>query len=209
MLKHLTALLAALFIVLPAYGADVSAACKDWSATSNSNNPAGSTTIGTGLDDNLREIQGAVIRCLNYKGADIASAATTDLGAVEGLAHNVTGTTTITSFGTVRAGVWKAVVFSGALTLTHNATSLILPGGANITTAAGDVALAMSEGSGNWRVWSYNKASGLSARATQPTRQIFTSGSGTYTTPTNVTRIVVRMVGGWRYRWSGWWRWCG
>jgi len=111
------------------------------------------------LDDNLRELQGAVVRGLSHKGADIASATTTDLGAVEGLAHDITGTTTITGFGTVRAGIWKIIKFEGALTLTHNATSLILPGGANITTADGDVALVISEGSGNWRCLSYQKAS--------------------------------------------------
>lgn len=138
--------------------ADVSAALKDWSATSSSNSPSGSTAIGTGLDDNLREIQGAITRGLSHKGSDIASAATTDLGAIEGLFHDITGTTTITSFGTVRAGILKVIKFEGALTLTHNATSLILPGGANITTANGDIAIVSSEGSGNWRCASYVKA---------------------------------------------------
>jgi len=52
------------------------------------------------------------------------------------------------------------VQFSGALTLTHNATSLILPGGASITTAAGDVAYFVSLGSGNWRCTGYQKANG-------------------------------------------------
>jgi hypothetical protein len=41
--------------------ADVSSNLYQWSTTAASNNPAGSTTIGTGLDDNLREIQ-AVVR---------------------------------------------------------------------------------------------------------------------------------------------------
>jgi hypothetical protein len=131
--------------------ADVSAALKDWSSTSNSNSPSGATNISTGLDDNLREIQGSIVRGLSHKGADIASAGTTDLGAVEGLMHDITGTTTITGFGTVRAGIWKILKFEGALTLTHNATSLILLLGANRTTANGDVGIYISEGSGNWR----------------------------------------------------------
>jgi len=75
--------------------------------------------------------------------------------------HDITGTTTITGLGTVRAGIWKVLQFDGALTFTHNATSLILPGGANITTAAGDIAIMFSEGSGNWRCLAYQKASGL------------------------------------------------
>lgn len=80
------------------------------------------------------------------KGLDIASAATTDIGAATGNFVHVTGTTTITGFGTVAAGARRLVVFDGALALTHNATSLILPTGANITTAAGDAALCVSEG---------------------------------------------------------------
>jgi hypothetical protein len=46
------------------------------------------------------------------------------------------------------------------LTLTHNAASLILPGGSNITTAAGDCASFLSLGSGNWCCTKYVKASG-------------------------------------------------
>lgn len=145
--------------------ADVSSNLYSWSTTAGSNLPAGSTTIGTGMDDNLREIQAVVRAGLAHKGADIASATTTDLGAVAGLMHDITGTTTITSFGTVSAGIWKVIKFEGALTLTHNATSLILPGGASITTADGDVAIVISEGSGNWRCLSYTRANGAPVNA--------------------------------------------
>jgi hypothetical protein len=135
--------------------ADVAATLAGWSSTTASNSPSGGTSVGTGLDDNLREIQGVVVRGLSHKGSDIASATTTDIGAVEGLMHDITGTTTITGLGTVRAGIIKVLKFEGALTLTHNATSLILPGGANITTADGDVAVFISEGSGTWRCVDY------------------------------------------------------
>jgi hypothetical protein len=127
----------------------------DISTTAASNSPSGSESVGTSLDDYLRAIQTVYRLDLASKGADIASATTTDLGAVGGLAHDITGTTTITGFGTVDAGIWKVVKFEGALTLTHNATSLILPGGANITTADGDIGIFISEGSGNWRCVSY------------------------------------------------------
>lgn len=98
---------------------------------------------------------------LSTKGTDIASAATTDIGAATGRFVHITGTTTITSLGTKTAGVVRFVVFDGALTLTHNATSLILPGAANINTAAGDGAIFISEGAGNWRCIDYIRASGL------------------------------------------------
>lgn len=91
---------------------------------------------------------------------DVASATTTDIGAAASNYVRITGTTTITGLGTVASGVRRHVVFADALTLTHNGTSLILPTGANITTAAGDTALFISEGSGNWRCQSYQKAAG-------------------------------------------------
>jgi len=95
-------------------------------------------------------------------GTNIASATTTAISAADSDFVTVTGTTTITSFGTpasfARKHIW--VVFSGALTLTHNATSLILPGGASITTAAGDVAECVHISGANWRVVTYQRASG-------------------------------------------------
>ncbi len=89
----------------------------------------------------------------------IASAATTDLGSVRDYRMNVTGTVTITSFG-AGTNLRKLLRFSGALTLTYNATSLILPTAADITTAAGDVAEFVSDASGNWRCVNYERASG-------------------------------------------------
>lgn len=97
---------------------------------------------------------------LGSKGTDLASAATVDLGAATGDYVHITGTTTITAFGTAKAGLRRDVVFDGILTLTHNATSLILPTAANITTAAGDRAVFRSLGSGNWRCMGYQRADG-------------------------------------------------
>lgn len=94
------------------------------------------------------------------KGADIASATTTDIGAATGMFIHVTGTTTITGLGTAAAGITRLVTFDGALLLTYNATSLILPTSANITTVAGDSALFVSEGSGNWRCVGYWRRDG-------------------------------------------------
>lgn len=97
------------------------------------------------------------------KGADIASDTTTTIWATDGNFMHITGTTTITSFGTAeQAGDCRTVVFDGALTLTHNATSLILPTGANITTAAGDVAIVRAETTANARVIAYLRKDGSS-----------------------------------------------
>lgn len=91
---------------------------------------------------------------------DVASAATTAIGAAAGNLVRITGTTTITSLGSYPAGAVRHVTFAGALTLTHNVSSLILPTGANIVTAAGDTAIFESLGSGNWRCTAYTRASG-------------------------------------------------
>lgn len=98
----------------------------------------------------------------------VASATTTDIGSAGSNRINITGTTTITSLGSNSnsANKTRVVRFSGALTLTHNATSLILPTGSNITTAAGDVAIFVSDGSSNWRCVSYQRADGRAVKAT-------------------------------------------
>lgn len=114
------------------------------------NSPNGADPVGTSLDNHLRAYQ-AILRSTNAKGADIASAATTDIGAATGEFVTVTGSTTITSLGTIDAGIVRTVHFSGAPLLTYNATSLILPGNKNYQTAAGDVLQFRSLGSGNWR----------------------------------------------------------
>jgi hypothetical protein len=88
---------------------------------------------------------------------DLASATTTNLSTV-GANVRITGTTTITAFGTAASGVTRQLRLAAALTLTHNATSLILPGAANILTAAGDTATAISFGSGNWVVVNFTRA---------------------------------------------------
>lgn len=96
----------------------------------------------------------------SFTSTDVASAGTCDIGATTTLKVRITGTTTITSFGT-SANRIRFIYFTAALTLTHHGTSLVLPTGANITTAAGDSAIATSDASGNWLVRHYQRASGL------------------------------------------------
>lgn len=97
------------------------------------------------------------VAALWEKGSNITSGATISIG--EGGFFHVTGTTTITDidFGTDKSGRPSVLVFDDVLTLTHNATTLILPTAANITTAAGDIALVWSEGSDAVRVAYFRK----------------------------------------------------
>ena len=136
----------------------IPAIMADLSTVAASNSPAGSESpIST--DDFHRAIQ-AILRHTNAKGLDIASAATIDLGAATGEFVDVTGVVTITSLGTVAAGIVRRVRFTGALTLTHNATSLILPSSASIVTANGDAAEFVSLGTGNWKCTNFIRQTG-------------------------------------------------
>jgi len=91
--------------------------------------------------------------------ASVASASTCDLGTANYLRQNVTGTTTITSFGSAAKRL-RILRFSGALTVTHNATSLICPAGIDLLTEAGDIMIVVSDASGNWRVLNHFRARG-------------------------------------------------
>lgn len=90
----------------------------------------------------------------------LASGGTVPIGAASANSITISGTTTVTAFDTIAAGAVRHLVFTGVLTLTHNATSLILPTAANISTASGDAATFESLGGGNWRCTSYMRASG-------------------------------------------------
>lgn len=96
---------------------------------------------------------------------DVASA-TPNIGAALSNNVRITGTTTISAFDSVGAGIRRNVRFAAALTLTHNGTSLILPGGQNITTVADDTAEFLSLGTGNWVCLSYKYARKAGKRIT-------------------------------------------
>lgn len=105
------------------------------------------------------------------RGTDIASASTMSLPSTGGKHYNVTGTTTITAISTAQGGREITFKFASALTLTHNGTSLILPGAANITTVAGDVATFVNEAAAdasgtNWRCTKYHRNSGSPVNVT-------------------------------------------
>jgi len=84
---------------------------------------------------------------------NILSGLITDLGTVPQASVYVTGVNMVQSFGaSAPAGSVKIVNFTDAATLVENPTSMILPGGTNIIQQAGDVAIALHLGSGNWKV---------------------------------------------------------
>ena len=92
------------------------------------------------------------------KGGDISSASPTVIDT-DGDYFDVTGTTSFAAF-TVASGRKFTLQFDGILTMTHHATTLDLPGGANITTAAGDVAEFFATGTNTVQCVNYTKVNG-------------------------------------------------
>lgn len=113
----------------------------------------GSELFHTVQGGNSRQVTAA--KLLPGKGSSIASAATVTLPY--GNFFHITGTTTITDidFAGNRDGIGAWVEFDGALTLTHNATTLNLPGQASIQTAPGDRAYVVQDNSDNVHVLVY------------------------------------------------------
>ena len=134
---------------------------------------AGNTIYDAEISDFQSSVFGPV--------SDINAAATTSLGTASSNNILIQGTgTSITSFGTdasLMSPVYL-VSFDGAITLVYNATSMILPGAANIVTAAGDSALVevLNAGSGYWKLQAYFSSGASGALGTAANYNIGTSG---------------------------------
>ncbi|TDR94212.1 carbohydrate binding domain-containing protein [Enterovirga rhinocerotis] len=89
----------------------------------------------------------------------LASSATTNIGGQRTRRLAISGTATIASFGSGR-NKGRILRFLGAATIRHNATSLVIPGAADIVMAAGDILHVASDASGNWRVLGGTKGNG-------------------------------------------------
>jgi hypothetical protein len=126
----------------------------------------------------------------------LASAATVDIGAAASGVVSISGTTTITSLGTVTAGTRRTVRFLGAMVLTYNSTSLILPTSANITTANNDTAEFLSLGGGNWFCVRYTLASGKTLAFTYDRSSILGTVSQSSGVPTGAVLETGTNAGG-------------
>lgn len=84
----------------------------------------------------------------------LTATATTPLLNATGSIVKITGNTTITSFGsgaTENIGSMFTLIFEGSATITNN-TTILCPGGTNITTFAGVVVVVVLETTTVWRV---------------------------------------------------------
>lgn len=140
--------------------------------------------------DTAKAVTSGALAGLWAKGTDIASASTLAIPNTGGGYFKVTGTTTVTAIsGDLLEGRFVRLHFAGALILTHNATSLILPTGANITTVAGDVAefICIDATNHHWRCVNYMRASGAALTGTGIFSSSFTSADQAITPAGSLT----------------------
>lgn len=132
---------------------------------------------------NFRFYDGSYWQPMTTHGDEVAvaSGSTVNLGFQLSDKVLITGNTTINSFGAALAGTRRNIRFEGSLTLTHNATSMVLPGGRSIVTEANDTGEAFCISTGNWRVISYQRASGEALVPFSPLATITVDANATFT----------------------------
>ena len=149
-------------------------------------NVAGVATLSATLD---AFVGGTLTGALNEAPpVTIASAASIDIGAAASNTVIISGTASITSLGTIAAGAIRYLRATGIFSLMHNASSLILPGGANIVAGVGDVFRFESLGAGNWRMTGFQSGAGsayqpldatltsIASRGTAADKMLYTTG---------------------------------
>lgn len=124
----------------------------------------------------------------------VPSGGVLDLRAFDGKLVHVSTTATITSILAPPNGEC-IVVFDAACTLTHNSATLMLPGAANITTAANDVMFVVDEDGTAARVTNFSRASGKSIASPYTSLLVFTT-TQTWTAPANVYLIELMLTNG-------------
>lgn len=156
---------------------------------------ASTTEVLTGTDT-AKYITPDALAAIWEKGADNSGGATITLG--DGYQFDlITSTTTITAlaFTTDKAGRMALLRFTTSRQVTHNATSLISPTGANLLMSPGECLLVESLGGGNFRIIDIQceldhghavTAVTANAAATNATTNL---SFGTFTVPANTFQV--------------------
>ena len=138
-------------------------------------NPVANAPLLNVVEDTTPQLGGALDTnsfAVNFsEGSAVASATAPDIWVTDGNTLHITGTTTITDFADApNVGAWRWIIFDDALTFTHG-SGITLPGSANITTAAGDMAYVYADAVDAFDVV-YFPISGKAVIATTDTQQI-------------------------------------
>ena len=157
------------FLGVARKGAEVSVGIFTWSTGGSiaqttvwySTNANAAVSFSSGTGEIFMDAPSRLFDHLNLVEASIASASTTALGSLQGKTVQLTGTTTITSFGTGK-NKERLVRYTGAgLSITTSST-LVCPGATSLTLATDDIFLAVSDNTATpiWRImWVRSAAS--------------------------------------------------
>ena len=141
----------------------VPAALSDLTNDPTTNSPQGTESAKGVVDDYLRA-HGAFIRQLSdeLKGPTVvlASSDTVNIGFAKSSNIAITGSSTVGAFDVWPEGTLRYVQFLGAMTITHNAAVIALPGSADILTVSGDVGVFKSNGGGKWTCILFQRQAG-------------------------------------------------
>ncbi len=123
------------------------------------------------------------------EGVAITAATSIDLDSATGNTIHIAGSTAINTM-TLANGSVRILIFDSTPQLTHS-SNLILLGSANITAAAGDIAVMFGEGSGVTRMLSYTLANGKPL--IEPAEIIVAVGDETTAITTGTAKLTFRM----------------
>lgn len=187
--------------IYQAFGANTGAVTQNWDAVGakalvyDFNIPleenhieAGQTVVSAfnAAEDNFQWLN--VNRKVIYgvEAASIATSSTVDLGTLQGNSADLTGTTTVTSFGTTPDGSEFWLTMATSALITFNASSLIIPGGASYQTSGGDLIRVQSRGGGNNAIQVFKVGGQALSVSTVGVRQIVSTLDGAVAALTTV-----------------------
>lgn len=152
--------------------------------------------FSNGTLDCIGAIPAELAHFLNMREIAVASASTCDVLGARGSKIEVTGTTGITSFGTGKHRR-RRIRFSNAApgAVTHNATSLIIPGGANRTPVQNEIWEIESDASSNVRVLNIIPPTYLPFAGKLIKKTTYTGGA-TWTRAAGTRVVVAEVIGG-------------
>lgn len=139
------------------------------------------SVLGTLANLNASSVSTSIAMAANKSIAGALTSVTSGTPDFATMGNSVTlsSTATANTLGTTQAGFIGIIHYGIAITITHNGTSRILPTAANIVTAAGDVELVLSLGSGNYRTIAFMRADGTAVGAGAATQAQQETGTAT------------------------------
>lgn len=119
--------------------------------------------ISTGTTRTVTAADASGVMMLTGAGiTDVASASVMNLGASPTIDIRITGSSSITDFGSAPAGTRRKGYCAGSPVFVYNSSKLVLPGGANISASPSDRFEALCLAPNDWIILWYQKVSGTS-----------------------------------------------